>query len=225
MENNPYAEEILDRLKSHQHSKNIVLGGYFALHQYLPYRRTYDVDAWWLDQADTETKTTIAEVMREFATEEGLIYKFRNFNGVDSFELHGENKHFSFQIAHRSTQIEPAITSAWDPIQIETLKDNMASKMVALVGRGAPRDFTDIKHIIDSAAATPDTLWKLWQLKNPDANIHSARNSVYKNLLLIEKRRPLESIPDVTSRKQAQDLRLYFKKDFCQHTRNEGHRL
>ncbi len=50
--------------------------------------------------------------------------------------------------------LEDSIESAWAPIKIKTLRDNVGAKMNALVGRGAPRDFIDIAAAI--ARLTPE---------------------------------------------------------------------
>ena len=50
-----------------------------------------------------------------------------------------------FQIAERSAELEASVTGVWPGgIGIDSFKDLVASKMVALVERGAPRDFLDV---------------------------------------------------------------------------------
>lgn len=49
------------------------------------------------------------------------------------------------------------------PILIETVRDNVASKMNALVDRGAPRDFLDIRAVIVKGLVSVEECWALWQ--------------------------------------------------------------
>jgi hypothetical protein len=72
-----------------------------------------------------------------------------SFSADTSFELADtERKVFSFQIALRSLELEPPEPSQWQPILIESLADNVGSKMNALVQRGAARDFLDIREVV-----------------------------------------------------------------------------
>ena len=72
-------------------------------------------------------------------------------------------REFSFQIALRSVELEPTLISPWALILIEMLSDNVGAKMNALVDRGAPRDFTDIRKIVSAGLVTTARCWELWQ--------------------------------------------------------------
>ena len=147
----PLAEKLLSRLAGKPPSGEIVLGGYFALKHYLDYRQTHDVHAWWRTRASQATESLVDEAMRAIAAENKLDYATRRFGDTVSFELLRDKRRvFSFQIAIRSVELEPPVPSPWPPILIETLADNIGAMMNALVDRGAPRDFTDIKRLVDA---------------------------------------------------------------------------
>ncbi len=82
------------------------------------------------------------------------------------------------------------------PILIETLGDNLAAKMNALVFRGAPRDFRDVHDVVQAGLATVSDCWCLWQAENPSAAMTSAGVELVRHLEAIERRRPLEAIPE-----------------------------
>ena len=63
--------------------------------------------------------------------------------------------HISFQIAERSVQLEDPVPTQWTGVQLDSLNDLIASKMIALVERGAPRDFLDIFAVCEADIATP----------------------------------------------------------------------
>ncbi|MGH9632321.1 MAG: hypothetical protein ACRD7E_28790, partial [Bryobacteraceae bacterium] len=126
----------------------------------------------------------------------------------------GDTKTFSFQIAVRSVALEEPVPSAWPPILIETLHDNAGSKMNALVNRGAPRDFLDIKHLVDEGLLPVVACWELWAKKNEGQTIASAKQKVLHHLLSLESRRPLESIEDSLERRQAEATREWFRHEF-----------
>ena len=51
--------------------------------------------------------------------------------------------------------LDATLVAAWSPVRIESLRDNVASKMTALVERGAPRDLRDIHELCRRAWAAP----------------------------------------------------------------------
>lgn len=61
--------------------------------------------------------------------------------------MHTIQPHQSIQIANRTARLEYPIPAGWINVPLDTLADLVASKMVALVERGAPRDFLDIFQI------------------------------------------------------------------------------
>jgi predicted nucleotidyltransferase component of viral defense system len=70
---------------------------------------------------------------------------------------------FSFQIAARSTRLEEPISAGWVDVPLDSLADLVASKMVALVERGAPRDFLDIYSVCQAGMLSGDECWALWR--------------------------------------------------------------
>ena len=210
----PLAEKLLDRLAGKPECAEIVLGGYFALKHYLDYRTTHDVDAWWRTRAAHATEQVIENAMRAVAEEEKLNFAKRVFGDTMSFELLRDKKRvFSFQIAVRSVELEPPIPSPWPPIVIETLADNIGAKMNALVDRGAPRDFADIKRLVDAELLTASQCWRLWQAKNGHLDSDAAKEKVRIHLKALESRRPLESIADSIERDRARETRQWFDRE------------
>jgi hypothetical protein len=117
---------------------------------------------------------------------------------------------FSVQVAERTVELEPPITSPWSPIPMETLRDNLASKMNALVARGAPRDFRDVYEVVRAGLVTVPECWDLWQAKNPDVAVNRARAQVVKHLESIAERRPLAQLPEL-ERPAAEALRQWVR--------------
>ena len=194
-----------------------MLGGYLALQHHLDYRSTHDIDAWWRDRADAAAEASIRRVMQRVAEERGMILQERRFGDTVSFELAGEGpQRFSFQIAVRSIQLEEAVPSAWPPLRVETLADNVGGKMNALVNRGAPRDFRDIHAIVTGGLLTPEQCWELWRAKNPEGALDAAKRNVLLHLASLEARRPLDTIPDLSERERARLVRDWFRETFLQ---------
>jgi hypothetical protein len=211
----PLAEQVLESLAGRSEAAEIVLGGYFALQHYADYRLTHDIDAWWKSQPSAATEQSIMEVMRQLAVSRGYELRERRFGETISFELYRDGKkRFSFQIAVRSMELEPPVPSAWPPILIETLRDNIGAKMNALVERGAARDFLDVAHMVTAKLATRAECWGLWGSKNPASSIESAKRKVLFHLTAMEARRPLDSIKDTEERAKAQQTRAWFRREF-----------
>jgi hypothetical protein len=211
----PRAEKVLSLLAGKSEASEIVLGGYFALQHYADYRRTRDIDAWWKTQAVQATQQVIREAMQLLAQDEGCSLRERRFGDTMSFELvRGNHKEFSFQISVRSMGLEEPLSSAWPPVLIETLSDNIASKMTALVDRGAPRDFTDIRHVVSEGLVTIEGAWDLWRRRNPSDTVEAGKQKALLHLVSLEARRPLDSIQDSAERERARDAREWFKLEF-----------
>lgn len=210
----PRADRVLTLLVGKLEASEIVLGGYFALQHYAYYRSTHDIDAWWKTRANPGTEQVIRAAMQQLAAAEGYELRERRFGETASFELaRGNKKEFSFQISVRSVGLEEPVASAWPPVLIETLADNIASKMNALVDRGAPRDFTDIKHVVDEGLVTTEGVWDLWGRKNPGEPLDSAKQKVLLHLTGLEGRRPLDSIRDEAERERVGAARQWFKQE------------
>jgi hypothetical protein len=211
----PFAEAFLRRLGSRPEAAEFVLGGYFALKHYLDYRETGDIDAWWLSRLEPAALDAARAAFADTAAEFGYAVRERAWAETVSLEaLHGTRRIFSFQVAVRTVALKPPVPSPWGGFPIETLDDNVASKMVALVQRGAPRDFIDIKHIVDAGLLTAERCWELWAAKDPGADIDQARLEVEIHLQTIEARMPLDSLP-AERRDAAARLRAWYHDEFA----------
>jgi hypothetical protein len=94
----------------------------------------------------------------------------------------------------------------------------VASKMVALVERGAPRDFRDIYALCRADLTTPHDCWALWErrqeLSGSDVDRARARLAVETHLTRIALHRPLERIADPQQQAEAEQLRAWFRGVF-----------
>jgi predicted nucleotidyltransferase component of viral defense system len=125
---------------------------------------------------------------------------------------------FSFQVAIRSAQIEPTTTLPWADVSLDSLPDLVASKMVALVERGAPRDFRDIYTLCQEEVVTARDCWRLWRERQQraasDIDPHRARLAVETHLSRISQHRPLAAIAEPEQRAAATKLRSWFAQEF-----------
>lgn len=209
----PLATEVLQKLSAHRAAAEFVLGGYFALQHYTDYRQTHDIDAWWRGRSSPEAEAALRSVMSGVAATHGYTLRERSFGETLSLELYrGSERAFSFQVAVRSVGLEEPVASAWPPILIETLRDNVGSKMNALVNRGAPRDLRDIRHVVGAGLLSTRECWELWRRKNPEQTVESARQKVLHHLETLDTRRPLAGIPDPAERDAARATRLWFRE-------------
>lgn len=215
----PLAREILNELRARPAAKEIVLGGGVALQHYCEFRSTVDLDAWWAKDARPETEALINEVMTTVAARHRLEVDVRQWRETQSYELKENNKkRFSFQIALRSVQLEPASDSEWAPVKLESFRDNLAAKMTALVDRGAPRDFLDVREVCYRDLAEVDECWQAWAQKNPASNAMDARLRVLHHLEQLESRRPLEIISSAEERERAREVRSWMRTSLCRET-------
>ena len=125
-----------------------------------------------------------------------------------------------FQIARRSAIIKQPIESPWHPVTLDAFDDLVASKMTALIDRGAPRDFVDIYEICNKELVTISRCWKLWQEREikrgiSDPDQQTGCEAVLLHLSRIERSRPIEKIVDSDQRDQANKVRMWYKKEFC----------
>jgi hypothetical protein len=214
----PYAEVALQALAGAGLGHKISLRGALGLQHYCEYRVTRDVDAWW------EPTATAAERERVLAVVDEALRRFgstrvRSWGEVSSLELMVEGKTvFSFQVAIRSAQIEPPTTLPWVDVALDSLPDMVASKMVALVERGAPRDFRDIHTLCQERLITARECWRLWKERQvragSDADPRRARLAVETHLSRIALHRPLAAIAEPQQRAAAAQLRNWFAQDF-----------
>jgi len=217
---NKYAASCLEALQNSGSGKYISLGGAVGLAHYYEYRTTKDVDAWWTLEATPEAQKSIIALLIGILEKYGEV-KVRRFGDVVSIDLIQDGKIvFNFQIASRSVLLRPTIPSPWTDISLDSVDDLVASKMTALIERGAPRDFVDIYTICDKKLITHSQCWELWQeremkrgVANPDIKL--ACEALLLHLKRIEKSRPLEIISNDVDRKHAQKVREWFKNEFC----------
>lgn len=221
----PYAKTCLDALVKADLARHISLGGAFGLFHYLDFRSTHDVDAWWSDSATESQRQSVVNTLQISLSKLGRV-SVRSWGDVVSVELLKEDKTvFSFQIAARSARIQESIPAGWIDVPLDSLPDLVASKMVALVERGAPRDFLDIYSICQAGLLTVDECWSLWRKRQDISHIDSsasrARLAIETHLERIALHRPLNEIADATGREQARKVRKWFADIFLKANDND----
>lgn len=192
----------------------ISIGGALGLMHYVDYRSTHDADAWWSPEASDEQRRALFEVVTTTLRPFGEVRR-RSWGEVESVELLQDGRAiFSFQIADRSAQIAPTAAAPWTDVQLDSLPDLVASKMVALVERGAPRDFRDVYALCQAGLVRPEDCWSLWRqrqhLTGVDANSERARLAIESHLQRIALQRPLDRMSDPSAKEQAAALRRWF---------------
>lgn len=212
-----HAEATLQALAAAGLGHAISVGGALGLLHYLDYRSTHDVDAWWVPEISAKERERVLQVIRDVLQPSGDV-RTRKWGEVVSIELVvGGKTVFSFQIADRSAQLEPTSTLPWTEVSIDSLNDLVASKMVALVERGAPRDFLDIYTLCRSGLKTAAECWSLWRLRQQragsDTDAHRARLALATHLSRIAQHRPLSEITDPEQRMEAESLRTWFSTE------------
>ena len=216
----PYARACLDALVKAGLASRISLGGALGLFHYLDYRPTHDVDAWWSDSLTGKQRQAVVQALEKALASFGDV-RVRSWGDVDSVELQQEGKTvFSFQIARRSTRLEEPISAGWIDVPLDSLADLAASKMTALVERGAPRDFLDIYTLCQAGLLRTDECWALWRrrqtLAGSDADVSRAHLAIETHLERVVLHRPLEKIADSNQREQARQVRDWYLNEFLQ---------
>lgn len=215
----PYAQACLQALATSGLGKHLSLGGAFGLAHYYEYRTTHDVDAWWVEPISREGRQAIVTALEEALRSFGQV-RTRTWGDVVSVELISNDKTiFSFQIARRSAELQAPAVGVWPGgIGVDSLPDLVASKMTALVERGAPRDFRDIYALCQSGIVSITQCWELWserqRLANEDASRSRANLALLSHLARLEQARPLDSIEDAARRAEAERVRTWFSKEF-----------
>jgi hypothetical protein len=213
----PRAERLLEWMGAQPWAHLIVLGGGVALKHYLDYRGTKDCDAWWHADATATKRSEIVAVIGVQMDEQnpGHSIKHDKWGDVDSLKLmRGARAVFSFQIADRSVQLEPYLPSCWGGVQLESLRENVAAKINALVARGAGRDFRDIYEVHHQLGFGIKELWQLWKVKNPVGDIATAKKLARVHLEGICMQRPLEEISGGAERAKAAAVREWYLTTF-----------
>jgi len=216
----PYTRACLDGLVKENLANRISLGGAFGLFHYVDYRPTHDVDAWWSESLTEGEKQAVIQALERTLSDFGNV-RVRAWGDVVSVELSQEGKTvFSFQIAARTMRLEEPVQAGWIDVPLDSLSDLVASKMMALVERGAPRDFLDIYTLCQAGLLSIGECWALWRrrqtLSGSDADFSRARLAIETHLERIALHRPLENITDVQQREQAWKLRNWFLSEFLQ---------
>ncbi|HEY6322147.1 MAG TPA: nucleotidyl transferase AbiEii/AbiGii toxin family protein [Thermoanaerobaculia bacterium] len=214
----PYAEGVLRALAGAGLGQKISLGGALGLQHYCEYRVTSDIDAWWEPSATGEERELVLRVVEQAMRPFGST-RLRRWGEVSSVELLVEGKVvFSFQVAIRSAQLEPTTTLPWVNVALDSLPDLVASKMVALVERGAPRDFRDIYTLCQVGRVSANECWRLWRERQrragSDSDPNRARLAIETHLSRIAQHRPLDTIAEPGQRAAAAKLRNWFGLEF-----------
>lgn len=196
----------------------ISLGRALGLLHYIDHRNTKDVDAWWSDSVTTEEKEKVLASVEKTLASSGQVSR-RSWGDVVSIELQsGSGPSFSFQIARRSARLQPPSPAPWVDVLLDALPDLLASKMVALVERGAPRDFRDVHAACQAGIASAAECWSLWRerqsLAGSDSGTGRARLAIETHLERIAQHRPLEKIQEDDKRTEASEVRRWFREDF-----------
>jgi predicted nucleotidyltransferase component of viral defense system len=216
-----HARSCLTALVKNGFGGKISLGGGFGMAYYYEYRPTHDVDAWWEDDATNEDKQAIIQCLENTLRVFGEV-RTRSWGDVSSVDMTPSNtKHvkFSFQIARRSAQIEKSLPAPWPKeMLLDSFPDLLASKMVALVERGAPRDFRDIFSLCQEGISTPKQCWMLWRQRQKLAlnNVDPARArlAIQTHMTRISAHRPLDQITNINEREAAARVREWFGEEF-----------
>jgi len=213
-----HADLCLKALSDAGLGEKISLGGAFGLLHYLDYRPTYDVDAWWAPTATVQERQRVIDTIAGALRPLGEVHT-RAWGDVVSIELlEDKRKTLSFQIAQRAAQLQPSAPLPWANSLLDSLDDLVASKMVALVERGAPRDFRDIHAVCHAGLMTPAHCWELWRqrqlLAASDTDMARATLALQIHLERIALHRPLAQIADATEKAEAQQLRRWFVEEF-----------
>lgn len=212
-----HAERTLRTLASSGLGHKISLGGAVGLQHYLDYRFTSDVDAWWAPSTTEEERSLVVRTVEQALGPDGEV-RTRRWGEVVSVELRRAGKTvFSFQIADRSAQLEPTTVTPWTDVALDSLADLVASKMVALVERGAPRDFRDIYTVCQAGLVNTARCWQLWkerqQRAGSDADSQRARLAVETHLTRIGLHRPLDRIDEPDQRLEAERVRSWVRTE------------
>jgi hypothetical protein len=214
-----YAAVCLQALGATEYGRFISLGGAFGLAHYFEYRGTKDVDAWWAESATRAERAATIKVLEQALQPFGEVRQ-RAWGDVVSVELQIEHATaFSFQIADRSAALDLPVAGIWPGgIGVDSFQDLVASKMVALVERGAPRDFLDIYTLCRQGQCSITDCWTWWSSRQSLAgqNVDRSRAvlAIRTHLARLDQVRPLALIDDADQRKAASDLRTWFDQEF-----------
>lgn len=214
----PLAQACLTALAERGLGHALSLGGALGLAHYVEFRRTHDADAWWQPGVTRAVREPVVATIEEVLRPHGDV-RVRAWGDVTSVELLVEGRlTFSFQIAERSALLREPAPAPWADFLLDSLPDLIASKMVALVERGAPRDFRDIDAVCRTGLASPADCWRYWRqrqhLAGSDTDAARARCAILTHLERISQHRPLDRIADRQARAEAARVRAWFREVF-----------
>jgi hypothetical protein len=209
-------EACLNALAQQGLGKFLSIGGGVGLLHYLDYRPTHDIDAWWMPAATPAERVRVIDALETTLARWGEV-RIRRWGEVVSLDLVVDGHAvFSFQLAQRTARLEPVLTLPWVEVYLDSLADLTASKMVALIERGAPRDFRDIYALCQAGLMTPAQCWDLWRqrqrLAGSDTGMARAKLAIESHLARIEQHRPLPEIADQQQRTQAVQVRNWYRE-------------
>lgn len=172
----------------------------------------------WISSTTRQERQEVISVISGALQSFGKVQE-RSWGDVVSIELlENEKGVFSFQIADRSARLRPPHSAGWTEVLLDSFPDLVASKMVALVERGVPRDFRDIYALCQAGLTNAAQAWQWWrerqQLSGSDTNAHRARLAVTTHLMRIAQHRPLAAIADAAERESAEQVRHWFAEVF-----------
>lgn len=210
----------MQSLTEHGLARFLSIGGAVGLSYYHQYRTTNDIDAWWESDTGEQDHQKVLQIIEQTLKRYGEVNR-RTWGDVSSVELLREGKVvFSMQIALRSARLHPPVLIKDGGLWVDSFEDLVASKMVALVERGAPRDFRDIHALCTAELIAPAHCWQLWRqrqnLAGSDANPDRAKLAVETHLMRISLHRPLEKIVAIQQRDEAEKTRNWFADVFLQ---------
>ena len=220
----PRAVALLEWMGAQPWAGFIVLGGGVALKHYLDYRGTKDCDAWWDGAVTAEQRQSVmTEISAALSRlNPGSTLRSDHWGEVNSISVVENGKVvFSFQIAQRTTQLAPYLNSTWGGVRIESLEDNIASKMSAFVDRGLGRDFSDVYQLHRQLGWTPVRLWELWQKKNPERRQCDAQAQAKVKFEVLVRSRPLEKITNELERSEVATARTWLQNELLAY--DSGH--
>lgn len=214
------ARVCLETLAEQGLGEAFILGGAFGLSYYFEYRITKDIDAWWTADSVAEHRQAVIDCIQGVLQEHGQV-RTRVWGQVNSIELtpaQATAVQFSFQIAPSASHLSQCLAVPWPQgLWVESFADLLAGKMVALIERGAPRDFRDIYMICWNGLARERECWAVWEARqklNKGSPDHArARLALQTHLARLNSQRPLELIADPASQAAAAQLRSWFHKE------------
>ncbi len=220
-----YARACMDAVARSGLGAHISIGGAFGLAHYHEYRGTNDIDAWWVEAPPREVKDRLLDAVK-LALERFGTVRIRAWGDVASVEVSRDGRvAFSFQVAERTAILGEHVEGLWaGGVRLDSFRDIVASKMAALVNRGAPRDFRDIHELVAAGLLNVTECWELWETRQraarEEADRRRAALAIRSHLARIESSRPLASIGNPVERAQAGRVRDWVTKELLRELSN-----